>query len=109
MKGVRVRKSRCTQTLENFIKRLSAEQRVISVLLQQIRRVYKGCEGNTFFVPNSIDDDSVDIPPPSHKYIKVLIMRLKNSEVEASDGLITEWLKTGCNGWAYATIIYKIW
>ena len=55
---------------------------------------------NTAFrdvVPNLIDDDGVEIPPPSHEEVKVAVMRLKNKKGAGSDGLPAELFKTGCN------------
>ena len=48
-------------------------------------------------VPNPIDDDDVEIPPPSHEEVKVAVMRFKNNKVAGSDGLPAELFKTGCN------------
>ena len=40
--------------------------------------------------PNLIDDDDVEIPPPSHEEVKVAIMRLKNNKAAGPDGLLAE-------------------
>ena len=38
-------------------------------------------------VPNLIDDDGMEISPPSHKEIKVAIMRLKDNKAADPGGL----------------------
>ena len=42
-----------------------------------------------------IDDDRVEIPPPSQDEVKVAIQRLKNNKAAGADGLAAELFKTG--------------
>ena len=52
---------------------------------------------NTAFrhvVPNPIDDDGVEISPPSHEEVKVAIMYLKRNKASGPDCLPTEPFKT---------------
>ena len=62
-------------------------------------------------VPNPIDDDGVEIPPPSHEEVKVAITLLKNNKAAGPDGLPAELFKIGCNELVgrMHQLIYKIW
>ena len=48
-------------------------------------------------VPSPIDDDGVEITPPSHKEVNVSTIRLKNNKSAGPDVLPAELFKTGCN------------
>ena len=37
--------------------------------------------------PTPIDDDGIEVPPPSHNEIRVAIKRLKNNKATGPDGL----------------------
>ena len=45
--------------------------------------------------PASIDDDGVEIPPPSHNKDRVAIQRLKNNKAAEPGGLPAELFKAG--------------
>ena len=45
--------------------------------------------------PAPIDDYGVEIPPPNHNEVRVVIQRLKNNEAAGSDGLPAELFKAG--------------
>ena len=64
-----------------------------------------------YVVPNPIDDDDVEIPPPSHDEVNVAIMRLKNNKAAGPDRLPAELFKTGRNDLVgrMHLLIYKIW
>ena len=59
------------------------------------------CDDNTNAafrdVLNPIDDNGVEISPPSYEELKVAIMRLKNNKAAGPDDLPAELFKTGCN------------
>ena len=106
---------------ENSINRLSVQTRVISpqhfftkkgnlvsdpqwVLRLWRKHFSTSLQGdddtNTEFrdiVPNPIDDDGVEIPLPSHKEVKVVVMRLTNNKAADPDGVPAELFNTRCN------------
>ena len=45
--------------------------------------------------PAPIDDDGVEIPPPSHNEVRVAIQRLKNNKAAGTNGLPSELFKAG--------------
>ena len=45
-------------------------------------------------VPNSINDDGMEILPPRNEEVQVAILRLKNNKAAGSDGLHAELLNT---------------
>ena len=47
--------------------------------------------------PAPIDDDGVEILPPSHNEVRVAIQRLKNNKAAGPDGLSAELFKAGGN------------
>ena len=69
---------------------------------------------NTAFrdvVPNPIDDDGVEVSPPSHEEVKVAIMHVMNNKAAGSDGIPADMFKAGCNELVELMhqLIYKIW
>ena len=83
-------------------------RKYFSTLLQGDNGTNTACRD---VVPNPINDNGVEIPPPSHEEVKVAIMRLKNNKAAGSDGLPAELFKTGCNKLVgrMHQLIYKIW
>ena len=61
--------------------------------------------------PPPIDDDEVEIPPPSHNEVRVAIRRLKNNKAAGSDGLPVELFKAGSDELVSSMhqLIYRIW
>ena len=53
------------------------------------------CDINSASKPAPIEDDGVEIPPPSHNEASVAIQRLKNNKAAGPDGLPAELLKAG--------------
>ena len=115
-----MRKSRCARKFYQKVKRLTEgykpegssckdengnfvtnPQGVLRLWLKHFSSLLQGdCDTNITFkdvVPNPIDDDSVEISPPSHEEVKVAIMRLENNKAAGPDGLPTELFKTGFN------------
>ena len=45
--------------------------------------------------PAPIDDDGVEIPPPSHNEVRVAIQRLKNNKAAGPDGFPVDLFKAG--------------
>ena len=45
--------------------------------------------------PALIEDDGVEISPPSHNEVRVAIQRLKNNKAAGPEGLLTEFFKVG--------------
>ena len=45
--------------------------------------------------PAPINDDGVEIPPPSHNEVRVAIKRVKNNKAPVPDGLPAELVKAG--------------
>ena len=61
--------------------------------------------------PATIDDDGVEIPPPSHNEIRVAIQRLKNNKAARPDGLPAEMFEAGGDELVRSIhqLIYTIW
>ena len=58
-----------------------------------------------------IDDDGVEIPPPSHNEVRVALQRLKNNKAAGTDGLPAELFKAGGDDLVRSMhkLICKIW
>ena len=61
--------------------------------------------------PAPIDDDGVEIPPPSHNEVRVAIQRLKKNKAAVQDGLPAELFKAGGDELVRSMhqLIYRIW
>ena len=70
-------------------------QAVLTLRMQNFSTLLRG-DGNINSatrkdsVPAPIDDDGVEMPPPSHNEVRVAIQRLKTNKVAGHDGLPAE-------------------
>ena len=58
-----------------------------------------------------IEDNGIEIPPPSHNEVRVAIQRLKNNKGAEPDGLPVELFKAGGDDLVRSMhqLIYRIW